>query len=85
MDNVLYSFKIFDLESDKVELSIKIHNPILIGRLLSGLYTIVNGHLYFHNDVIKIRYDLISSAYSYRYTEKDFFDYYFNIFEMSEN
>lgn len=82
MDNVLYSFKIFSLVSKKVELSIEITNPMLIGRLLSGLYTIVDGHMYFNNNVIKIRYDLIASAFSYRYSESDFFDYYFDIFQL---
>ena len=39
-----------------------INNPTLIGRLKSGLYTFVDGHIYYNNDVIKIRYDLIHSA-----------------------
>lgn len=31
----------------------------LIGRLESGLYTFVDGHIYYNNNVIKIRYDLL--------------------------
>ena len=31
----------------------------LIGRMLSGMYTFVDGHIYYNNNVIKIRYDLI--------------------------
>lgn len=76
----MFTFKIFDIEEKRIQLSILIHNPILIGRMLSGLYTIVNGHIYFNNNVIKIRYDLIDQQSSYRYSEKDLFDYYFNIF-----
>jgi len=62
LGNNIYIFKIFSLHSNKVELSIQILNTALIGRLLSGLYTLLNGHLYFNNNVIKIRYDLLGSA-----------------------
>ena len=37
----------------------------LIGRLRSGLFDIVDGHVYFNNNVIKIRYDLIKSNKNY--------------------
>jgi hypothetical protein len=30
-----------------------------IGRLKSGLFSLIDGHMYFSNDLIKIRYDLI--------------------------
>ena len=56
----------------------------LIGRLVSGNYTFVDGHLYYDNNVIKIRYDLITAYDSHRYKENEIFDYYFDIFEMEK-
>lgn len=35
---------------------------MLIGRLKSNLYNFVEGHIYFINWVIKIRYDLIDKS-----------------------
>lgn len=40
---------------------IKIDLEHLIGRLTSGIFDVVDGHIYFSNSVIKIRYDLINS------------------------
>lgn len=57
-----------------------IRNRIFIGRMLSGFYTIINGHMYFKNDVIKIRYDLIEQQSSYKYNENSLFDSYMDIF-----
>lgn len=56
----------------------------MIGRLLSGLYTFVDGHIYYNNNVIKIRYDLINTENSYQYKENEIFDYYFDIFDLDE-
>lgn len=36
-----------------------IKNKPLIGRLASGMYTFVDGHIYYNNNVIKIRYDIV--------------------------
>lgn len=44
-----------------MDFSIIIKSEALVGRLLSGLYTFVNGHIYFNNNVIKIRYDLLKT------------------------
>ena len=49
----------------KVIYELTIDNPILTGRLRSGLFEVVDGHIYFNNNVIKIRYDLITSNKSY--------------------
>jgi hypothetical protein len=54
----IFSFKFFDLNENKMTYELDISNMELIGRLLSGLYTFVKGHIYFNNNVIKIRYDL---------------------------
>jgi len=52
-------FKLFDLKNHKTVFEKLITQPALIGRLESGCYTLINGHIYFNNNVIKIRYDLI--------------------------
>jgi len=62
----------------------------LIGKLESGLYTFVDGHIYYNNNVIKIRYDLIDQEIESglgegdksKYKENEIFDYYFDIFDM---
>ena len=51
--------QIFDLVKKTVIFDILVKDVELIGRLNSGLYTLTNGHIYYSNDVIKIRYDLI--------------------------
>lgn len=54
-----YTFKIYNIKVGQIEFSVMIKDRELIGRLISGLYTFVNGHIYFNNNVIKIRYDLL--------------------------
>jgi hypothetical protein len=41
-----------------------IKNKEIIGRLKSNLYNFVEGHIYFRNKVIKIRYDLLERNYA---------------------
>ena len=57
-----YKFKMINLVDGNQEYEIELTNPIIIGRLKSGLYTFMDGHIYFNNNVIKIRYDLINSV-----------------------
>ena len=44
---------------------------------------LVNGHMYFNNDVIKIRYDQIESKSNRQLTEDEVFDYYTDIFHLA--
>ena len=37
----------------------KVKNEELIGRIKSGLFIFIDGHLYYNNNVIKCRYDLL--------------------------
>ena len=50
-------FTIYDFENEQVVYSLKITDRVIIGRLKSNLYILTDGHIYFDNDVIKIRYD----------------------------
>ncbi len=51
----------------------------LIGRLKSGLYKAAAGHLYFGNNVIKIRYDILKNSKHGGLTDTQTYDYYGNI------
>ena len=53
---------LYDLAAKRIIYENEIQNPSLCGRLQSGLYTLVDGHIYFSNDVIKIRYDVINQT-----------------------
>jgi len=54
----------------------------LIGRLRSGLFDVVDGHIYFNNNVIKIRYELIMSKN--HYSEDQIFNSYNDIFNIDK-
>ena len=54
-------FKIYDLKTEQTIFDSCITFKPLIGRLNSGLYTFVDGHIYYNNNVIKIRYDLFNN------------------------
>lgn len=62
----------------------QIGHPELIGRLMTGLYTLSDGHIYFNNNVIKIRYDLIDNINNQKYREDDIFDHYLDIFDLPD-
>jgi hypothetical protein len=73
-------FRIFDIDKMKITHESLIESTALIGRLASGMYTFVDGHIYYNNNVIKIRYDILDKPDSQKYTETEIFDSYFNIF-----
>ena len=50
---------LFDFNIEKVIFSMQIKEVNLIGRLKSNIYNFVGGHIYYNNNVIKIRYDLL--------------------------
>ena len=49
----------FDLDKSKKVFSLMVTNMEIIGRLKSNLYSFIDGHIYYNNKVIKVRYDLI--------------------------
>ena len=68
-NQILYNHRVFDEE--------------LIGRLTSMLYCFVDGHIYYNNKVIKIRYDLLKGKKKLKeYDEYEVFDYYDNILNL---
>jgi hypothetical protein len=81
----MYRFKLYDLEKSTTIYKSQIQNELLIGILKSGLYTFVQGHIYFNNDVIKLRYDLLRDSESDRkYKENEIFDYYLDIIPLED-
>lgn len=79
----LHKFKVFDISTKSIFIESYIEYKPLIGRLTSGLYTFVDGHIYYSNNVIKLRYDLIANnKFNITYKENEIFDYYYNIFPI---
>ena len=80
-----YLFKIFDCKSGQVIFKCQLKNPDLVGRFSLGLFTINNGHMFWQNNVMKIRYDLTNSQNNQKYQEEDVFDFYPDIFNLNPN
>jgi len=60
-----FRFLVYDLNKQAMIYESVIYFNKLIGMLKSGLYTFVNGYMYYNNNVIKLRYDLIETPNSY--------------------
>lgn len=75
---------VYDLIKKKINYERLIKGKELCGRLESGLYTVVDGHIYYGNNCIKMRYDLIEQPNSSTYTEKEIFDTYHGLFSLKE-
>ena len=58
---------IYDIDSNFMIYSKQTQDMELIGRLKSNLYIFLDGHIYYGNKVIKIRYDEISKNISLNY------------------
>ena len=78
--------QIFDVNGQKTLYKIKVTDKTLIGRLKTNLYNFVEGHIYFGNSVIKIRYDLIDEYQKTgRYIpENQLFDIYTDVLDFED-
>jgi hypothetical protein len=63
-------FKIYDCLNKTQLTSLKVKNPEIVGRFKSDLYTLVDGHFYFQNEVLKVRYDLLAEKKLTNLTEE---------------
>jgi hypothetical protein len=54
------------------------------GIFISGEYTLVDGHIYFNNNVIKLRYDLMKKYSNRLDLQHLFFNQYKNILNLRE-
>jgi hypothetical protein len=69
-------FRIYDYFNNLHVFEASIKNESLVGRLKSGLFTYAGGHIYFGNDAIKLRYDLIERENNLKLKENEIFDFY---------
>ena len=51
--------KLVDIQNNKMLWNQTVPNEELLGRIKSTLFTLSNGHMYYNNKIIKIRYDLL--------------------------
>lgn len=85
VDHRICHLKLFDVATSQVQLDVRLSRPEIIGILSSGYYTLVDGHIYHNNNVIKMRYDLLESKsrnLCETVTEEEFFDCYDSIFPL---
>jgi hypothetical protein len=73
---------LYDINTEQILYQIKIESLEIIGRLKSNLYNFVEGHIYYNNKVIKIRYDLIERMKGNEIKENELFDHYANIIKL---
>ena len=84
-EQTISKLKLFDIEKNKTIFEVQLNIDSLIGRLKSGLCRINQGHIYFNNNLIKMRNDLISCEKNYKYKDQDLFDFYYGIFNLDPN
>jgi hypothetical protein len=73
---------IYDIDQEKIIVRIKITNQEIIGRLKSNLYNFTEGHIYYNNKVIKIRYDLLDTFKGGEIKENQLFDHYSDVINL---
>ena len=76
-------FKLYNLKGFKLLFEIKINCRKILSILNRDNLTITNGHIYYGNNVLKIRYDLITNVNSSQYSVSNMFDFYKNIIDIA--
>jgi len=77
---------IVDLNEQATLYSTKIEDTELVGRLKTSSYLFVDGHIYYNNKCIKIRFDLLRDIKGVReYGEYEIFDFYDKILTLKIN
>ena len=75
-------FTIYDIETETTIVRLQIFNTEIIGRLKTNLYNFVEGHIYFNNKVVKVRYDLLEQQNGGEIKENQLFDHYDDIINL---
>ena len=74
---------IFDLaDEDRLLYRGQVFVPEFLCRFKSGVLTVLKGHIYFRNRIIKIRYDLLRRQKGEEYSSEDILDYFEDILEL---
>lgn len=77
---------VIDLNERNVLYSAVVSDTELIGRLLANVYLLIDGHMYYNNKCIKIRYDLLTGKKTIReFSEYEVFDYYEKVLQLNIN
>ena len=74
---------LYEVDTEKIIYHLMIKNREIIGRLKSNLFNIVEGHIYYRNKVIKIRYDQIEQMRGRKLSEEQLFDHYSEILQLN--
>lgn len=82
---IFSKLKLFDMTRNKGFFEVQLTIESLIGRLKSGLCRINNGHIYYNNNLIKMRLDLINSEKNFKFKDQDLFDFYYGIFNLDKD
>ena len=56
-----FHIKVLDEKTGKIELNLKVSNKKLCGLMICGHCRLLDGHIYYGNKIIKVRYDLLES------------------------
>ena len=77
-------FKFVACKTGNTLLSLVVGDEEILGRIKSGLFKLIDGHIYFGNKVIKIRYDLIQQGGgdTIHLNEFHIFDKYENLLDL---
>ena len=52
---------LYDINKERIMVRVQVNSREIIGRLKSNLYNFVGGHIYYGNNVIKCRYDILKN------------------------
>lgn len=79
------TLSLIDLKDENKKLyEARVFDRNLIGRLKTNLFKFIDGHIYFNDQIIKIRYDLLKNQKSARdLSEYEVMDYYDDILNLS--
>lgn len=74
-------------DGSAIELAnIRVSNEKLLGRLVSMLFLLIGGHIYYRDNIIKIRYDILREAQQMKdFTEEEIFDYFPHCIPLGTN
>ena len=77
--------KVLELNNtDNIILECEITEPQMKGILLSGDFSLIDGHIYYNNNIIKVRYDLMKLYGNCQNQEELYFNQYFNILNLKD-
>mmetsp|Transcript_9402 Transcript_9402/g.14355 ORF Transcript_9402/g.14355 Transcript_9402/m.14355 type:complete len:135 (+) Transcript_9402:3200-3604(+) len=74
---------LYCIDSQKPLHQLQIKSAEIIGRLKSNLYNFVEGHIYYGNKVIKVRYDLLDKLKGGEIKECSLFDHYDSVLSLN--